>query len=1047
MTEQDRPTEINPEALTGKSNPPRMGSGGNPIMVDNDNENAHGLKTPEEIEVKQAEVKDAVLTPEQKQAQRERAIREQTERDVYAQFGYEPPRNTSRREGNTPEEKRAARETAKRLGASGEKGVEKLTIPTGDWEETQEIEISTPEAELEERMLNAMARDRERNANIDPAQVYKKLKDVYKFYETNINDGSEHGEKKKIAIDSEELLIKSFRKDLGWNAVIKTLLSQKESLGLQQEFVQDLEAAQKIILDIWAGKRLGNHTLKEVQDLFEKLTNGTVGKEKSSIHEYVFTYEPLRRDIIPLCIEDLGRIIMDSASEEYRTGESHAIINEDGKFQAHNFLAWCRDRAYWYHDQFSDGEIDLFSNISVSTMYRTISLGEMINGEKYFMTRDTHKMNLGEGYGTTEAYVHDEELKNLRDLALYEMWLFGLSHNYDVKYRHTMGNEGELPKAMMEIFATNGFTKNKMRFLKVLMLTGNNEKQLDLAIRQRTKEGNLIKTEDQEVQGTVGQGIRKAILAYYYLCEIDNFDLKDETGKDVNKNKGGGLSMFEKVLGNDGVIKFYKHIIGKIQGTEGLLAIAEETDIIKVKQRAYKALKQRGISFEDLNIFNSPKVDNYIIEDLVRDGLKKALGTNAYLFEDLKNKYPDIYTRLDKKDEGDRKAGKLLDDKEARYAVEWAFSMAYWTGINAKNDCKSIIGHDAWSKMINMSEYRLGQQKGKAAAGDYLTMFGWKKLSLDFFEGLNVSIPDYGEAAGDNRYKSARKYQDKTFLEFLQGGQGDVVDLGHFDRFEFKGNGSRKFLEDHVMNAWQVYKWVIEGQGINFQKMLNLDDAGYPVVNQEELNKIFRGFWKNLRYTYDMQEFCYGNTVRTWWKEKDKEGKWVTRYGSKKIEDTMFGEEIRNLKMYNDRVDKNGKMQKDDSRNLHEMAYRKNPDGTYDFDHKIRYARNIFAYILAKELDAHVHRIGGKTKYSSLALEKIQDFFINYPFGLDEGENHEVYGLNSFFTKKEMKEILKLGHSQIWKLHGVEALTETTGTAFESLGIFIKEFFKALLRG
>jgi hypothetical protein len=1066
MTEQDRPTGINPEALTGKSNPPRMGSGGNPIMVDNDNEGARGSTTQEEQARWQAAIKEnpnaaktfieeiASVVREQERPEIREQERQEARQEAHFKLqreGYEIADDVLARPKWSEEEIKAVDATFKRLEELVDDSIEEVRIPSGGGGESQVIKIKDPNALLRENMLDAMARDRDANAGIKPAQIYKRLKDVYRYYDIVQPDGT----KKSETITTEELFVKSFQKDIGWNSVITTLLEKQADLNLDSDFVSDLNEAQKVILDIWTGKRLNGRSLKDVQELFETLINGRVGKERFSIHEYVVTYEPLKTEVIPLCIEDLGRLIMDSAAEEYRTGESHAIIDENGKFQRHNFLAWCRDRAYWYHDQFSDGEIDLFSQISVNTMYRTISLGEMINIDKYFMTKETSKMNIGAGYKTTEAYRHDEELKNLRDLALYEMWLFGMSHNFDVKYRHTMGSEQELQKAMLEIYSNNAFTKNKMRLLKILMLTGNNAKEMEWAVGQY-KNGNLVKTEDQEKQGSVGKGIRRALLAYYYLNEIDNFKRIEENGKVKfvpDEKKGGTESMFEKVLGNDGVLKFYKHIIGKIGGAKELASIAEIQDINIVKEKARIILKNRGITFQDLNIFNAPKIDSYVIEDLVRDGLKKALGSNAFVYEDLKHDYPDLYKKLR---DSDSSTG-LLDQKEARYAVEWAFSMAYWTGINAKNDCTNVIGHDAWSKMINMKEYRLGQQKGKAAAGDYLTMFGWKKISLDFFQGTNVSIPDLGEKAGDKRNRYARDYLSKTFLEFLQGGQGNTVELDDFVPFEFKGNASRKFVEDHLMNAWQVYKWAIEGQGFNFSSMLGLDATGASVINQSEVNRLFRGFWKNLRYCYDMQDFAYGNEVRTWWKENGE-----LKFGVKKIEETMFDDEILGLKMYNDKVEKKGKRkgerQEDDKRKLHEMGFmpkrkengdiEKDKDGNtiYDFDHRRRIARDVFAWLLAKHIEQHVYKLSGNRKYSSVSLERIKDFFTTYPFGLEEYGDHEIKAMAFFFTNDEFKEILKLGHASLWRVMLVEDSQEATGTFFEVIGSFFKEFFKALLK-
>jgi len=973
MTEQDRPTGVNPEALTGKPNPHRMGDKGDIFMPDSGQ-------------------------PEQPQlTDRERSLQEAGFREG-RQYGRSEADQAYRSCGEIPEgfssgiptdeEKHIASSLASGLITLESTGP--ISFPDGMGGE-KTITPTDSHSELEGELVKSLMVHREKNLQKTPAEIYAHLKSIYQTAQT------------------EEDLIGAIQRDIGWYSVVTTILEKISSGELpidadkKEGFIRDLEEVGKIITDIQTGKGLNGRSLEDIKGKLDKLAENPDDKEGPSLKNYLLQYETIQREIIPKCIEDLGRLIMDAEKEEWRTGGEFAILNEKGEFQAHNFMAWVRSRILWYHDQTPDADINLFSEISVSTMYRVISFGEMIGYSKYFMTREK-RVNPKAGFRESESYAHSEELENLKKLALHEVWLFQMSHNFDAKYRAFMGNEAKLPEAMAEIFYNNVFTKNKMRLLKILMLGGNNAGEMALVISKRDEHGKLIDVEDQTDQGSVGKAIRRILISYYHIPEI-SYNSGD------SHIEGG--NMFEKVLGQEGLLKFYKYIIGNVGGLDELRNWAEVNDIKKIKEKASELLiAKRGLDgLNDLNIFNHPKVPEEI-KDLVKDAFKRAVGKNAYLLEDLKKADPELFNRLCQNDSG-------LDKKEAEYAAEWVSTMVHWTGIGAKNDT-SAIGFDAWSKLQNMSEYRTRQQQGKSAAGDLLNMFGIKKISMDFLLGTKVST--------GSRYSQASF--DRTLLDLLQGGKGDTVNLdAPMEIFEFQGNSSRKFMEDHLMNAFAVYKWLMEAHGINYAKMLNIDSVGHAVVNQEEVDKVFKGLWKNLRYSLDMCEFLYGIQVRGW----EKKGKEIM-FTSKKLEEFVLNDEVRSLKMYNE------DLTEDDSREFKKNGFRK--DGS-----RKQVARMAFAWLIAKDIEQHVHRISGNRKYSSLAIERIMDFYTHYAFGLEEGDDHIVLAKNVFFTEKEFKDILKLGRSSYWRVFGVEAGQEGAGTTLEMIGVFFKEFLKALLKG
>lgn len=985
MTEQERPININPEALTGKPNPHRMGDKGDIFMIDSQAESPPIPTTEKEatayLEKKAKEMPKAPETKEDKYnalitaegGGREAAI-------IIAQS------------------KGRALETAEKF------------FPDGDQNEKDTFEIALVEAMLQSRKYN--------EDHYSAEKIFQEMLG------------------KLAGTDDKEGFIKLLRTDAAWASMIVNiesgiikgeLISDKfKKAGIKESFLKDLAEAKSLITQARKNELsfATDEDFNEARGVLLKLA----GLEKKEIDgvdikDFVERYEGrLGHETLINSMEDLARLIMSSVDEEWRTGGRHELLNKEGEFKAENFLAWIRSRILWYHNQTPDGEINLFSDIGVTTQYRAVNFGEMMAYAKYFMT-EVERPNPKEAMLPSKDYTLTKEMGNLKDLALYEVWLFQMSHNFNVKYHMVEGQEEQVPKALAEIYYNNVFTKNKNRLLKILMLSGNNAEELDWILGKD-------KIENQEIQGSVGKDIRKSLLAYYYLSEICNLEKNKKGEVTTFKPRKGEVNMFEQALGKEGVLNFYKYIIGNIGGEEKLREYAEKSEV-DVKKEADRLLRKTlevteekdedkmGAGIEALNIFNSPKKFD-VIKELVSGAMTAALADERVVYEPLREIDEELYKRLCSRFSDNELAGEDVNHakKEAEYAVEWVNTMVRWTGIQARNDTKAI-GYDAWSKMQNLKAYRLGQE-GKSDVGDILTFFGLQRLSMNFFEATRVGT------GGSLRL-------DKTLLEVLQGGPGDKIDLDHFERFEFQGNAQRKFIEDHYLNASQVYAWLKKGEGIDFNKMLAMDEIGRADLVKEEVSKVFNGIWKNLRYTFDLPEFAYNSEARGWEKGKDGE----IYFESKKLEELMFNDEIRKLRMYNENL------KEDDSRGFKTSAF-------YDKEGQLskHVARRVFAWLIAKDLEGHVKAIQGKKKYSSSSLERITDFFTSYHLGVEEiGDSHRVGIKNFFFTKQEFKDILGLAKAEHWRVFGGEVTVESAGSLLEAILAGFKEFSKALLKG
>jgi len=244
----------------------------------------------------------------------------------------------------------------------------------------------------------------------------------------------------------------------------------------------------------------------------------------------------------------------------------------------------------------------------------------------------------------------------------------------------------------------------------------------------------------------------------------------------------------------------------------------------------------------------------------------------------------------------------------------------------------------------------------------------------------------------------------------------------------------------------------MQEHGIDFQKILSLGYAGKLDITKKEEDAVFKGIWKQLRYAYDLPDLLWSHSIRGW--DRDREGNFS--FKSQKLEEAMFNEELLSLKMYEENlpgagseerglkkagyepvVDENGEVKKDD-----------NGEVIYDLEKRKQIARNIFAYLIAKDLHAHRKMIGGYKLYTSTELALIRTFFTKYGWGVKEEEGgYDVDAISYFFTDWEFDKIEQMGHSVYKDIFMRELGASSLGASITSLGEGLKQFIRAVLKG
>lgn len=792
--------------------------------------------------------------------------------------------------------------------------------------------------------------------------------------------------------------------------------------------------ADDVLIDIQR-LREGKVEEAEIGNLKERISRLITGKDKVGeegkkipnqvgLLDLVRSYEPKEREVIPRSLEDLAELIMESSEDKWKAGGDKALINKEGRVDEANFLAWIRDRIYFYHDFNPDSEIDLFQNISIPTMYRQISFMEMLSFSRYFNTR----VEKFDGY----QYKTDDNYDKLKYQLLYEVWLFQTSHNNDANFRLVSGNPEEVLKALQKMNYTNIFTKDSNRLLRVLKMSA--------AYGDKEREVNDILIGENGRQGSVGKAIRRALLAYYHLPEGVMETIKDD--KVIGRIEGE--NMFEKVLrkggeaGVDGFEEFYKSMAEQLLKEGFKVEMKDEMKKAKDdKKTLLEVLRDNPTHYEELmrSKFNIESADSRKLlgndmKDYVDMLVKKVMGLsngNAELniFNDpKKNLTIDKMVRTAIQDAVGKKEG--LDSEDAQYAGAWASTFVHWTGIAARGDTLAI-SHDKTGNWMNTKEYRLRQSRGRSDIGNKYNVFGIKRLMLNFWEGLKVK--DEGVHGEGEAYS-------KSLLAFLQGGNGSDVNMNEIRNFEFEGYAQRQYTMDHVTNAAKVYEYLMSQYGSNFNKFLKRDAYGRVVFDPVEAGKILKGIWHDLRYTIDLNGFNLDEVVRGWWME---DGKLV--FGNKTLRELMFDDEVNKMGMYKRKDLFPDKFKKDENGKIQKI------DGEKEAE-KRNMARNVFMYLVAKEVLSHREWGSGYERWELEELEPLYSWLGSWPNDLMEEELKDgtktVHNKGSMWSYQEIEKVAKSGKGLPSAIFMERAGFQSAGAGFGGAMKGIEAYFKAL---
>jgi len=599
-------------------------------------------------------------------------------------------------------------------------------------------------------------------------------------------------------------------------------------------------------------------------------------------------------------IQGIAWDIAATDKDDFRIGGKYAVFKRvregEGesardvlKFQPDNFIEWGRSKMVAWDDDNPDDPQDMTKIISVFGAMRGVGLGEMMLTAGFFRDEDTGKT-----------------LDDLKIKLIYEAWPFGTFRNDDILYKSVSGSDDDIsPKALIPILDKNTITKpNVLNNLFTLTDVG---------------EGFDPKAPNTKT----GRAARRALLAYYYLA--DEIMLNK-----ILKTEGSGkLALFD----NDAFFKqyikaqMYKNNVEFDWGNEDRSLSPDDAEKAE-KQLSPEARELRGfvLKYSDI-LFRKrsgdilTKEDADFLAEVSKEAEKKEKGKyddetplgKAKIYVDafisLSNSTSSFFDSKGalKKDNGKALLKQLnffdnampsteiinetrerirmsimqsegVNADTAEYVERFVYRMTRWSGIAARNDLGSV-GHDAWSKVMNTSSYLQHQSLARrvGASGNRFAMGQFKRIGVDLFTGISDS-------------------SKKSILEFIQGGQGEIVDLSQdANTMSFAENTAKHFGSDHVHRVFQVFHRHAESKALKLNEIIKIDHKGRAHVSDEKLSEVFRdSFLKEMRYPYaTWTGIDFTEEVRIWEDVYDDEKKeFVSKFTTKPLARHMFGKEM-----------------------------------------------------------------------------------------------------------------------------------------------------------
>jgi len=595
----------------------------------------------------------------------------------------------------------------------------------------------------------------------------------------------------------------------------------------------------------------------------------------------------------PSFIQEIAQDVVATDLADFQTGGKYSMFKrvlvkakregeedkEVMKFQQENFIMWARSKMQSWEDNNPDDPQDMFKLVGIFGAIRGVNLGEMILTPTFFRDRDSET---------------GEILEDLRTRMIYASWVFGYVRDSDIGYRSEKGSDDDLgPKAMAPIYAKNTLTKPGVFNYMVNM-----EDVMDYGPK------------DPEQDSHTGQALRRS---WQILHDLSNKTILEKVLKDKN---GEYLAFFDNrrfleryieknmYLSDEGRYEGeirifgdrYSSLLFRKNNGEQLsqeeLSFLDEARKIKLGQAQSEFAHQPQIITHIDDFFKMTKSTSHLFDS--EGKLKKDSKGNLRIDDFIRaiNVYsqakppPELATELRERIrhsvmelELKTKDG-FFDYRTAEWVETWAYKMARFTGVGARNDINSI-GFDSYSKTLNTGYYAQHQSLGRrgGAYGNKYTLNQMKRLGVDFY-----SITDQSGV---------------SILERLQGGQGDEVDYKkRASVMSFGENTMNHFYSDHVLRTFNELHELMDSDGIKLHEQVKRDLYGRIHVNQKEFNAAFRDkYLKNMRYPYSTHsELDFTEEVMMFEEDVDpKTGQPIpnsTHYVSRPIARHLFGKEM-----------------------------------------------------------------------------------------------------------------------------------------------------------
>jgi hypothetical protein len=816
----------------------------------------------------------------------------------------------------------------------------------------------------------------------------------------NGSQGLEEARRQYAARRHEEV-VQNVQKEISENVdQIKHKANAQEAAEDIDRFLVFADEAKKVLTE--QEKETFNQKINEISSLRE----GDINLLKVKIEEFSkevekhFKGPDLSLDKpLPESLEELAAIVMNQAGEEWKTGGEKQLVDENGRVVRENFIAWVRQRMIDLHEFNPTTKVNFFSDINVKVGYSQISFYDMIFTGSYFLEKK--KINVmhrvGDKFDKQEedVYVKNQDYEDMKQQLIMEAFLFSSSRNNDVEYVANMWNETELPKLINQMYYANPFMRGSY-LEKVLTMSSMSKEKIEGVRSKVNDEGKFDKEKIKSIlenNSDVGEGIRRALLSYYYMNDFDMLqkilvkdsalfreeysDIDASTGKRKKDENGAEIGMLKGVM-NQEFIETDKN-----KKEEDQVSVIYENGEVADTEKG----RERFIKY--INVFNDAHKDEKVVEE-VRERIRQSL------MEKLEINY-----------------------SEAKYAEAWAFSMTRWSGIGARNDIKAV-GFDAWSKAQNLMEYRLKQMdpKRRGVAGNVFNLAGIKRASLSMFEGIT-------------------DVHGRTILEAIQGGQGEdgwseenpfkeKEKMEEGQRLRFKQDMAQRFASNHVGNAFKIYDFINNHTEFNIENMVTYDSLGRPIIDQEKANKMIDGIQKAIRYAYcTWGGTDYSKTIRVWEHNQVLE---------MPVAAAMFGPDI--LKLIAKDIER--RTVESNAASNTWVIDPENDNFELDFskvqanDEREMLWKHILGYLVAEEIHSHRSVKSSLKRFDYAMVEKIYDFI-------------KVKGLVS--NEEEIKDMRELSNSRLRRLFAEDFLIDGGKGTLEGFWKMMRIMLKDIASG